>query len=833
MGVTNEQVLTAVLRMRDELSPGMKKAQQATSDFDKTMGGVKKTLITLGTILAGLQVAQFIKSIINTASELEKLSKQTGVSTTNLQKIAASAKSAGGDIQDVAMGFRTLSINAQQAAAGNDVARAKFEGLGISIRDASGKLKSAEILFGEVADVIHDTESSTLRMTIAQELFGHSALRLLPTLEQGRDGLYAVGDAAERFGGILSKDSVKALDDFGNQLTATKDVMTAVIGNWLVQSGVTVPAIIDLFGKLVQGVQGVMLGWKIIFNSAWQTIKFFANAVNDILTGIVTTIAVFLAKALHPMTEFAKTLLQWFGKYLPDGIKDTLGGLISFADNLAGKGLVDPLQETISKIDKGWEQLGTNVDKYNNETAANTVEKVDLTLNKLEELKAAIGAVSGTAKKAAATPVLSASAALDDLLRLGGEATNAGPNGKVSDAEREIRMKEASLRSKLQAFQEETGIKVTTEQLRQLAIAAQQGDESLKKMLDDIKRMAEADPFTGFELAIYDLSKASYSFRDAWTGIFNDLKSGFSDMFANAIEGTDSFSNGFKKAMKSLKHDLIKMFTDFATSSLFQSAGGGLLGMLGLGGGVSGAPGSTTGPGSNNMAQQGTNIAGQALSSGGVTMSNFTTALGGVGMSAGSLGAVAGLGAAGTALAVSGVSNGNVTQGTVGGIVAGASMGAIVGSIIPGLGTVAGAVIGGIIGGVTGYLGSSRKKRKKAREAARHAAEALAAYNAAIAKARVVLKQDIRNKMGGGLATEEAASDYGRLFSGDLSADEIMAFGDPAAVAAKASEVNRQTNVNAPITVNAQITGSYDVAVLAQELSYHLQNQMGGSAGGI
>jgi hypothetical protein len=145
------------------------------------------------------------------------------------------------------------------------------------------------------------------------------------------------------------------------------------------------------------------------------------------------------------------------------------------------------------------------------------------------------------------------------------------------------------------------------------------------------------------------------------------------------------------------------------------------------------------------------------------------------------------------------------------------------------IGTVVGGAIGAIAGGLAGFFGSSRKKKKKKREQE----AALAAYNAAIAKARMVLKQDIRNKMGGGLATEDAAGDYGRLLSGDLSADEITQFGDPAAIAANAAAVNSQTNVNAPITVNATVSGSYDVQKLAEELSYHLQNQMGGAAGGI
>jgi hypothetical protein len=168
-----------------------------------------------------------------------------------------------------------------------------------------------------------------------------------------------------------------------------------------------------------------------------------------------------------------------------------------------------------------------------------------------------------------------------------------------------------------------------------------------------------------------------------------------------------------------------------------------------------------------------------------------------------------------------GLQKGNTTAGTIGGALSGAAMGTM---IMPGIGT----AVGAVLGAVGGFLSSNaaKKKLEKARAKARKE------WKKAIAAARVALKEDIRTRMGGGLATEDAAAEIGQLFSEDLSVDEIRKFGDPRQIAQAAGGGNKTVNVGG-ITVNAEVTGEYDVQRLAQDLGYHLSNQMGGAVGGF
>jgi hypothetical protein len=295
-----------------------------------------------------------------------------------------------------------------------------------------------------------------------------------------------------------------------------------------------------------------------------------------------------------------------------------------------------------------------------------------------------------------------------------------------------------------------------------------------------------------------------------------DLFRGMEGAFSSAIEGILSGGQKMKSVFKALASDLKKTFLRTISQGLSQQLMAGLVGgvgaLFGMGGPASAAVPTAQGSGSTG-----------AASSGGVNLSSLGSGLSGLASGEGTA-ALLGLGMAGAAIGAGGVKSGNMGQSIGGMAMAGMSIGALAGPI----GAVAGLAIGAIAGAVMG----SRAKRREKRARRRAAYLAAIQYQQALDRARVVLKKDIRNKMGGGLATQDAASDYGRLLSGDLSASEIESFGSPEAIAARANEVNRQTNVNVGgITVQATIAGSYDVARLAEELSYHLQNQAG-TAGG-
>ncbi len=306
--------------------------------------------------------------------------------------------------------------------------------------------------------------------------------------------------------------------------------------------------------------------------------------------------------------------------------------------------------------------------------------------------------------------------------------------------------------------------------------------------------------------------------KDFMVEMFQATQGAINSAFEDLLSGGKRAKDAWKSFLKDMKTMLIRSVSDMMSQNVMKNFMG-LFGMFGGGGGGP-APVATGGGTGTSTGSGGTGSAAPGLG-GGINLSSLGTSLG---IGSDTMGAIGGA-IGGGVMAYQGYKSGSSGATTMGLAMAGMSIGAMAGPI----GAVAGLAVGAIVGAVM-----SRSNRRRAKRARRRAAYLAAIQHAeAVNKARIVLKQDIRNKMGGGLATEDAAAEIGQLFSEDLSENEIAQFGSPEAIAARAGEVNNQTHINAPITVNATITGDYDAARLAEALSYHMQSQMGGAATGL
>lgn len=248
--------LTAVLAVRDTLSPVMTAATQKWEGFKQTInstefhdmnrqlklaqrsfqnfgGQAKEVASAIGapfTAIAGA-VGFSVKSAVTGFAQIgdgyDKMSARTGVSAEKLQEWTFAATHAGASQQILEDSLKDLAKNlAETAAGGTGPASQLFQALGISAKDAAGKLRPVEEVFVEVADAIQRNEDPVLRTKMAMALMGESGRKLVPMLSDGSKGLDDAAARARKFGLVLSNDAVKAAADMTDHL----DDMRACIG---------------------------------------------------------------------------------------------------------------------------------------------------------------------------------------------------------------------------------------------------------------------------------------------------------------------------------------------------------------------------------------------------------------------------------------------------------------------------------------------------------------------------------------------------------------------------------------------------------------------------
>ena len=202
----------------------MKNAGQAGKELATEVAAVGAAAIG-----ATAGIYEFVKAGAQWADDLNTLSKQSGITTNELQKFEYASKLIDVSSETIVGSLTKLTRNMQSAKDGSGAAAEAFETLGVSITDGAGQLRDRQEVFYEVIDALGEIESVTERDALAMNIFGKSAQQLNPLIMGGAERLRELGDEAEKMGLILDQKTLDNLNEFndsvdllgakGNQIT--------------------------------------------------------------------------------------------------------------------------------------------------------------------------------------------------------------------------------------------------------------------------------------------------------------------------------------------------------------------------------------------------------------------------------------------------------------------------------------------------------------------------------------------------------------------------------------------------------------------------------------
>lgn len=192
-------------------------AKQKSSAISKNAAVIGAAAATAA-LAAGAAITVLTKKSIDQADALGKMSTRTGIAVEDLSKLQYAAGLSGTSIEAVENATKRLAVVQAEAAAGTKTQAEVFERIGISATDASGNLRSTSDIIGDVADKFATYEDGAGKAALAQELFGKSGAALIPLLNNGRDGLAALGDEAEALGLVIGTDTAKQAELFNDNM---------------------------------------------------------------------------------------------------------------------------------------------------------------------------------------------------------------------------------------------------------------------------------------------------------------------------------------------------------------------------------------------------------------------------------------------------------------------------------------------------------------------------------------------------------------------------------------------------------------------------------------
>lgn len=332
--------LTAVLAVRDTMSPvlavasqkwegfktaidstefndlnrKLKLAQRSVQDFASEAQGVAQAVGAPFAAVAGavgFSLQSAVTGFAQAGDGLDKMSARLGISAVKLQEWSFAATHAGAAPEDLEDALKDLSEKIAEVAGGDTGDAAQlFSALGISVKDASGKIRPASDIFEEVADAIQRNEDPALRTKMAMVLMGDSGRKILPALTEGAEGLDKMAAEARALGIIMSDEDTAAAAKLTDDLTNLRMVISSV-GRTI--GSILVPTVSAMANRL----QGIIVTNREAFSERFAGVaERFAEAFGKIdferIVGGLLTIADYAIRAFNALGGF-NTVLYGMG----------------------------------------------------------------------------------------------------------------------------------------------------------------------------------------------------------------------------------------------------------------------------------------------------------------------------------------------------------------------------------------------------------------------------------------------------------------------------------------------------------------------------------------
>ena len=298
----------------DDLNRKLKLAQRSVKDFASEAQGVAQSVGAPFAAVAGavgFSLQSAVTGFAQAGDGLDKMSARIGISAVKLQEWSFAATHAGAAPEDLEDALKDMSEKIAEVAGGDTGDAAQlFSTLGISVKDASGKIRPASDIFEEVADAIQRNEDPALRTKMAMVLMGDSGRKLIPMLSGGAQGLDDMAKQARDLGLVMNEDAVAAAAQMTDHMDDMKASVTAVGHEIGYRLSPIVISMSDRFRDLAAANKGA-LGEKFE-----RVARSFADSISKIdfegIASAILTIADYGVRAFNAIGGF-NTVLYGMG----------------------------------------------------------------------------------------------------------------------------------------------------------------------------------------------------------------------------------------------------------------------------------------------------------------------------------------------------------------------------------------------------------------------------------------------------------------------------------------------------------------------------------------
>lgn len=253
------------------------------------------------------------------ADELTTLSKQTGLTTDEIQKMKYAAEGIDVDTDTIIGGMKKMKKSLEKN-------KDTFKKMGVEVKTWNGEYRNTSDIFFDTVQALSKIPNETERDIVAMELFGKSADDLAGIIDDGGAALRALGAEAENLGVIIPEEELEKASEINDNIEKLKAQGSATL---MELGGQIAEMILPYLPQIQEWIEGILQKIREIDPETLKIIGVVAgitavlSPVLSVLSGIASIVSA-IAKIAPGVASAVSSAISGISSFLTADIGATL-----------------------------------------------------------------------------------------------------------------------------------------------------------------------------------------------------------------------------------------------------------------------------------------------------------------------------------------------------------------------------------------------------------------------------------------------------------------------------------------------------------------------------
>lgn len=231
---------------------------------------------------AALSIPRMIASQIDLADALGKTSQRIGISVESLSVLKHQAELADVSFDALTLGIGRFSRNVADAVGGNKLQAQAMRQLGVDIEGVRKGTVDIDEAFLQAADGVAGMGNAFQRADVVLTAFGKDSLKLVPLLNEGRQGFKDAGEEVDRFGIRITTAMARNAEQFNDNI---KRMQSAGAGLGITLTNELLPPLAGFTNAMLDAIgpgkelHGLVAGFALPFKGLLEVLTLASGSL--------------------------------------------------------------------------------------------------------------------------------------------------------------------------------------------------------------------------------------------------------------------------------------------------------------------------------------------------------------------------------------------------------------------------------------------------------------------------------------------------------------------------------------------------------------------------